>query len=260
MSSLAREPSVAPFRPAHAVGAVVAALLLSVPTLLRPAPGHSAPALLVAFSLTLPMVLAVQRLFTAALGEVRKGDPWRLAGVIAAVGTIGLSCVAVAGAVAALLKRTTHHHALAGVTFGVGLVLLLLFVMPIAVRFVAFVEARLSAAVARTVAGTGLRLAMLAFGVASALLLRRASGVGAPELVAAADMVSVLFAASASAFVVDRMGSEAPAPPLSHAFLVLAGVLLLGGVALVVAKDPGVRVALDARAPLQAWVARALVP
>jgi hypothetical protein len=73
-------------------------------------------------------------------------------------------------------------------------------------------------------------------------------------------MVSALFAASVSAFVVDRIGTAAPAPPVSHAVLVLVGVLLLAGVALVVAKDPGVRAALDARAPLQGWVARALVP
>jgi hypothetical protein len=237
---------------------VVAALALSVPAILRPAPGHTAPALLVTFSLTLPLVLAVQRLFTSALGEVRQGDPWRLAGIMAALGTLGLACVGLAGAFAALLKRTTHHHGLAGVTFGI--VVLLLFVMPVAVRFVAFVEARMSAAVARSVAGAGLRLAMLGFGLASALLLRRASGAGAPELVAAADMVSALFAASVSAFVVDRIGTAAPAPPVSHAVLVLVGVLLLAGVALVVAKDPGVRAALDARAPLQGWVARALVP
>jgi hypothetical protein len=260
MSSAASEPSAAPFRASHAVGAVVAALALSVPAILRPAPGHTAPALLVTFSLTLPLVLAVQRLFTSALGEVRQGDPWRLAGIMAALGTLGLACVGLAGAFAALLKRTTHHHGLAGVTFGVGIVVLLLFVMPVAVRFVAFVEARMSAAVARSVAGAGLRLAMLGFGLASALLLRRASGAGAPELVAAADMVSALFAASVSAFVVDRIGTAAPAPPVSHAVLVLVGVLLLAGVALVVAKDPGVRAALDARAPLQGWVARALVP
>jgi hypothetical protein len=146
----------------------------------------------------------------------------------------------------AVLRATTHHHALAGVTFALGAV---------AVAGFAALLARRLASIARALGPAARAVMMVAVlgtltGILFVLAARvaRAGGLGTPP----PEFVDVLaFAISAGAL---SRRAFASVPWLARSGVPLAlGVLVLGGALLV--RDGGLVAALKAHAPLFAPLA-----
>ena len=131
------------------------------------------------------------------------------------LGALGLPLVVTFGAV---LRAKTHHHALAGVTFAVGITVALLAIFAFATRVSLLVEAR------------GERAARWGFGVAFGLFLLaivwvglKASGAGGPAMGAFLDTLALLLAAgfgSRRSFA-DLRPVAVVGPPLAAAMLAL---------------------------------------
>jgi hypothetical protein len=242
----------------HRAGSVlgagaVAASLAAVPASLRMA--HDAVPVLGAWLAVVACAMVPSVAFVAVLRGARRGlqafaGPDAPLLFVASLAWCGGTFAALA-VFGAALRATTHHHALAGVTFALG---------GLAVGFALFLLARRGIAIARA-ASPRARYAwggLVIGGVSAALLmvgLRLAtSGPAQPPLspAASAVLVDLLAFAIAVGFLSRRAFTRAAW--LARAGIPLAaGLFVLGGAMLF--QAPSVRTALRERAPVFAPVA-----
>lgn len=243
-----------------AVGlAAVASLACVVPAAMRVASSDAGDVgathawLALAASALLPMLAAVVVLRGAREGLRAFAGPGaglRLYGVALWTATliVGLSLFG------SMLRATTHHHALAGVTFAFGALAFAVGDALVCVRVVT---------IARGMPERGRRIVLLALAIAVGILLLavgvrfvRAASHDAASYAAAGTVVDVLAFALAALFasrrsLVSRRSIALVGPPIA---VVVAAV----GVAML--RDAPVRAAIGERAPAFGAVVEALMP
>lgn len=231
-----------------AAGGALAALLASIPAALRIGSGESAGRALAAW-LVLSAVLAPLAVGAVVVLARARAGLRIVAGGRAQLLAISLvwwsvAMFALLSLFGALLRKTTHHHALAGVTFAVFAAASGALVAALMLRAVTILARRGSDAhrVGVGLAGGGVLVALILFGL-------RVSG-GA-DIHAGATIVDVLAIAIASIIASSR--ALAQARPAALAGIPAAVLLVVVGLAALRSDEP-LRGAVGESAPVHAFV------
>ncbi len=236
-------------------GAAVSAVVLSSVVATMPAAMRIGPLVdgscgvasvwlaLVALAFT-PLALVTVTL-RHALAALRLFDPRSVATAIAAVLVWGTATFVALALLGAVLRATTHHHGLAGVTFAMGGLAIAAILAVLSTRFV--VWARAAAAPLRWLAVAAVSLAM---GVALAFFSRILGHSDAGARLAV-DLVAFAFAAAFGAGAFPHRSR--PFAPLALAGPPVAAVVLFIGLGALRSSAP-LRAAVREQAPILAGV------
>jgi hypothetical protein len=229
-------------------GAACAALAASLPAELRIGDGGSTGRALEQWLALSALLLPLAVVLVGALRRARVGVRMLVGEGGRALATLALWwCVLEAGVlsvVGTVLRAKTHHHGLAGVTFAAIALVTGVFSALVAAR-----GAEMLATLPRLVQRVALYVAAsAAFAVVALVGVRTAR---AEDLHTASALVDVLALVVASAIASAR--ALARLRPLAIAGVPASAMLLVLGLASLRAH-PALRDALDAAAPVQAWV------